>query len=637
MLLSMMRRHAQSWLIKFLVAIIAAVFIFYFGYSFHTSTGIKVAEVNGEVITGAEYQKTYRSMLEALQREYKSVWSDSLVKAFNVKNRALESLINQKVVSQEAKRIGFEVTKKEVQDQIVAQPAFQSRGRFDETRYRTLLLNYRMKPEEYEADVERGLLQRKLEQFLGIFVAITDQDVLDYYAFSNEKVKIGFVQYSPDRFMDGVKVDEAALEKYFQEHKENYRIPEKLKAAYVVYDPAEFMDKTRATDQQIKDTYDEKIDLFREKRQVKVRHVLFKLAQDASEEDEKKVKEKALPVLKKARSGEDFAGLAKKYSEDPSGEGGGDLGYFSAGEMLKPVEEAAFKMKKGEISDLVRSPLGYHILKLEDIKEARTKSLDEARDKIAELLASTAASDMAHEKAFSLLDQMPYQTDLTKFAAEHQKTAESTEYFSLDEPIPVIGGSEKLRQSLFSLQKGDVSEVFDVEGKFYIFQVTDRKPSILPALVDVRQKVTEDLRAELASKEAKAAAERFLLKAKGGEDWAGLSKKNGLPPQTTDFFSRQSPAPELGYDGDLVEEAFSLSEKRRYPDRVFENERGVFVIRYEAGEGIDKGKYQEEKEKYRQSLFQARHRVLLGNWLADLRKRAEIEIHIPADKEGPEL
>jgi len=637
MLLSMMRRHAQSWLIKFLVAMIAAVFIFYFGYSFHTRTGIKVAEVNGEVITGPEYQKTYRTMIEALQREYKSVWSDSLVKAFNVKNRALESLINQKVVSQEAKRIGFEVTKKEVQDQIVAQPAFQSRGRFDEARYRALLSNYRMKPEDYEADIERGLLQRKLEQFLGIFVAITDQDVLDYYTFSNEKLKIGFVQFSPEKHMDTVKVDEAALEKYFQEHREKYRVPEKVKAAYVVYDPAEFMDKTKATDQQIKDYYDENIDLFKEKRQVKVRHILFRLTQDASEEDENKVKGKALPVLKMAREGEDFAGLAKKYSEDPSKEGGGDLGYFSAGEMLKPVEEAAFKMKKGDISDLVRSPLGYHILKVEDLKEARTQSLDEVREKIAELLAKTAASDLAHEKAFSLLDQMPYQTDLGKFAAEHQKTATSTEYFSLDEPIPAIGGTEKLRQSLFSLQKGDVSEVFEVDGKFYLFQVTDRKPSVLPALAEVRQKVAADLTAELAAQEAKAAAESFLLKAKGGEDWVALCKKNRLAPRTSDFFSRQSPAPELGYGRDLVEEAFSLSEKRTYPDKVFEDEMGVFVIRYEAREGIDKAKYLEEKEKYRQSLFQARHRVLLGNWLEDLRKRAEIEILIPADKEGPEL
>lgn len=219
MLLNLIRRHAQSWLIKFVVGIIALVFIFYFGYSFKTATGGKAASVNGEAITGADYQKTYRSMIEALQREYKSVWNENLVKVFNVKGRALESLIVQKLVSQEAKKMGFQVTEKEVQEQILTYPAFQSRGRFDEGRYRALLQNNRMKPEDFEAGLERELLQRKVEQFLGTFVTISDQDVLDYYTFSNEKVKISFVTFLPENYKGSVNPSEEEIQKHFQENK----------------------------------------------------------------------------------------------------------------------------------------------------------------------------------------------------------------------------------------------------------------------------------------------------------------------------------------------------------------------------------------------------------------------------------
>ena len=124
MLLSLMRKHAKSWLIKFFIGMIAVVFIFYFGYSFTSKARLKVAYVNGEPISGVEYQKAFRNHLEALQRDYRSLWSDQLIKVFDLENRALQDLINRKLISQEAKRIGLDTTEKEIQNQILAYPAF---------------------------------------------------------------------------------------------------------------------------------------------------------------------------------------------------------------------------------------------------------------------------------------------------------------------------------------------------------------------------------------------------------------------------------------------------------------------------------------------------------------------------------
>ncbi|HEX9909417.1 MAG TPA: SurA N-terminal domain-containing protein, partial [Desulfatiglandales bacterium] len=348
-----MRKHAKSWLIKALIAIIAIVFVFYFGYSFSAREGIKIAQVNDEVITAVEYQKNYRSMVEALQREYRGMWSDNLVKVFDLKNRALDALINQKLVSQEAKKIGLDITEKEVQDKIMSNPSFQFRGRFDESRYRSVLQNHHMTPEDFEALVAREMIQEKVEQLLTTLSPVTDQEVLEQYTFANEKVKISYVEYKPDQFKKKVKVEPAAMEKYFEDHKETYRVPEKIKVVYVVFDPDAYKDQMKVSEDQIKDYYEDNMDTFKEKKQVKARHILFMLAENASKEEEEKVKQKALSILQQARAGADFAELAKKHTEDPSGkENGGDLGYFSAGQMVKPSEDAVFKLKKDEISDL---------------------------------------------------------------------------------------------------------------------------------------------------------------------------------------------------------------------------------------------------------------------------------------------
>jgi peptidyl-prolyl cis-trans isomerase D len=625
----MMRKHAKSWLIKVLIGIIALVFIFYFGYSFTAKKGLKVAYVNGELISGMEYQKAYWDLLEALRRQYKDVWNDNLIKVFDLKNRALDNLINQKLISQEARKIGLDVTESEIQQAIMDYPAFQIDGQFDMRRYRGLLNQNRMKPEDFEASMAKELLDGKLRQFLLTFMPVTDQEVLDYYSYTNEKIKISYVQFKPENFKKSINPDQASLETFFKDRQEGYRVPEKIKLAYLLIDPETFKDKVEIKDDEIEEYYEYNMDTFQQPKKVKARHILFKLSQDAAGAEEKKVKEKATEVLEEARKGNDFATLAKKYSEGPTKSSGGDLGYFTAGRMVKPFEETAFKMKKGEISDLVRTRFGYHIIKVEDVKEARTKALDEVRDQISKTLLKTGSAELAHEYALSLIDQMPYDADLAKYAAERELEIKNTGAFSQDQPIPGIGGDDKLRQSLFSLQKNETSELLELKEKFYIFQVSERKESYLPEMAEVTDKLKDDYLAYRSAEEAKAAAERYLTALKEGKTWDEAAKEKQLEIEETDFFTRQGPVPKIGYAPDLLETAFSLNSSKRYPETIFKNDKGSFVIRWEASEGIDEGKYQEEKEKYRFSLMQTKHRRAFQVWIERLKRKAEIEIVTP--------
>jgi peptidyl-prolyl cis-trans isomerase D len=632
MVLSLMRKHAKSWLIKTLIAIIAIVFVFYFGYSFTSRASAKIGYVNGEIISAAEYEKTYRNMVERLQREYKGVWNEKLIKVFDLKNRALESLITHKLISQEAKRIGLGVTEKEIQEKIMSFPAFQFQGQFDQSRYAAMLDQNRMKPEEFESTIAQELLQEKVEQFLMTFSPVTDQEVLDQYTFANRKVKVSYVEFQPDHYKSSVKPDQSGTKKYFEEHKEQYRVPEKIKIAYVVFDPEEYRKEQTISEQRLKDYYEDHINSFKEKEQVKARHILFRLAENASKEDEAKVKAKALEVLKKAKEGEDFAQLAKKYSEDPgTKKEGGDLGYFSSGQMVKPFEDAAFKLKKGEISGLVRTPFGYHIIKVEDIKEARTKSFEEVRNQIAETLIKRGAADEAHEKALTFLDQMPYQVDLKQYASGHKLTTKETDYFSQKEAIPGIGGDEKLKQTIFSLGKEETSDVMEFQDKFYIFQVRDRKASYLPSFDQVAEAVKADYVSYLAMNAAKAAAEKFLAKLKEGKEWIPLCKEFKEEPKTTGFFSRQDYVPEISQSLEAHQAAFAINQGKRYPDRVFETEKSVLVLRWEGEQGIDQKKYQEEKGNYRDMLIRTRQQVLFQEWLDYLRKNATVKITEPIE------
>jgi peptidyl-prolyl cis-trans isomerase D len=226
---------------------------------------------------------------------------------------------------------------------------------------------------------------------------------------------------------------------------------------------------------------------------------------------------------------------------------------------------------------------------------------------------------------------MPYQADLAKYAAENKVPVKETAHFSQAEAIPDVGNNEKLQQTLFSMEKEEVSDLVEAAGKFYVYQLKDKKPSVLPALEEVKDKVREDYVNYLASQMAKSAAEDYLKKLKEGKDWAVLAKESGHESKTTEFISRQETIPQIGYFQELQEAAFGLSQKKHYPDDVFQNDKGVFVIRWEGEQDIDRTKFDEEKKLYRDMLLRLKNQTLFKEWVERLKSQAKIEILQPLE------
>lgn len=626
MLLSLMRKNAKSWLIKFLMVIIAVVFVFYFGYSFTSDESGKVATVNGEVITSQEYQKAYYQFISNLQSQYGDAWNETIGKSLDLEKTALSSLIQQKIISQEAERIGIDITDKEVIDIISQYEAFQTNGQFDNTRYKILLADKDLTPDTYEKSTAQSLLNEKLSQFLMTFLITSDQEIKDQYTYINEQVKVSFVKFSPDNFISSVTIDDTLMNKYFEDHKTTYRISPRVKIAYVSISPDEFRDQVILNDEDINTYYENNIDSFREEKQVKASHILFYLDSDADEEKEKEVMEKAASVLEKAKAGEDFAELAEEYSEDTATKDkGGELGYFTEGQMLDEFDDVAFNLNKGEISDLVKTLVGYHIIKVEDVKDERIKGLEEVREQITETLTDIESRDLAKEKALTLIDQMPYDVDLVEYAYKKGVAANGTDYFFEENPVYFLSGHTNELNTIFSLQDNEISGALELNNNYYIIQVVDKKSSYLPDISEVMAQVREDYREYLAEQKARASAEEYLSKLKGGSDWEALAEENGLTIQTTDFFSRLDYPDEIGYVSELQTAAFDLDMEKRYPDSVLENETGSFIIRWEEKKGIDEEKYREEKEIYAAGTISTKQQYISSSWLSRLMSNAEID------------
>jgi len=626
-----MRKHTKGILIKVMVGLIAVVFVFWGVYAIREKPGSKIAYVNGDLITGLEYEAKYREMLDALQKQYKEYWNDSLIKAFQIKQRALNSLIEKRLISQESARIGLGVTDDEVASAIVTYPAFQVNGEFDEGRYRSLLRYSRMEPTDFESAIKLELLGQKIRHSIKCFFPLTDMEIINYYSYQKEKVNIGFVPFNPRDFKGKTEVKQDEKEAYFKTHKEKYRIPEKIKIAYLVLAPSDFLDKVTIAEKEISDFYELNQESFKNPKKIKARHILLKVSPDASESEETEIKEKALSLLKRLKNGEDFAALAKKYSQDPAASKGGDLGYSTRGQMVKPFEELAFSLKKGQIGGPVKTQFGWHIIRVDDIKDTTVKTFSEVRNQIVTTIKNDISKEIAHERALTLMDQMPYDIDLATYAAQHGLTVKETDYFPKKGTIPGLEEDERLTKSIFSLEKGETSEIIEHKNKFYIIQVVDNKDSHIPKISEVSIQLQKDFVDHLSLVAAKEEAESYLEELKGGADWFELAKNKGLKTDETGFFTRRENIPKIGYSLSLSEVTFSLSSQKRYPDEVFEVNNKVYIIRWLTKEDINMKDFDKEKKSFKQTLLLTKDRRIFNAWLQSLKEKAEIKIVTPIE------
>src|ERR1043166_2153441 len=373
-------RNAQTWVIKGVLLAVVLAFVVTIFYQWGVRSGggptrSEVAMIFGQPISVREFQNVYN----ALQQQYRAIFrmqEVDLNSQFNFREMALEELAKRAILLRLAQQYGVVITQQELEDSIAAMAPFQEQGRFSFARYQAVLRSQvpPIAPRQFEAQQRQALLLQKVITLLTEGIQVTDAEVEQTYRHDNEQVAVRYVMLTASAFEPQVTMTDEELQGYYEAHKEAYRDPEQRQIRYVAIPLQRFMQHYNPSAEEVNDYYTRHLETFQRPEQVRARHILFKVASSATAEQEAQVRTRAEAVLAALRHGEDFAILAKQHSEDTAtAEQGGDLGYFPHGQMVAPFEEAAFSLPVGQLSDLVRTPFGWHILQVEDKREAELK------------------------------------------------------------------------------------------------------------------------------------------------------------------------------------------------------------------------------------------------------------------------
>ncbi len=624
-MLRLMRKHAGSWVIKLLLGAIVIVFIFWGVGSFRAQRGGRVAMVNGDQITADEYRDAYNNLMEQLRTRFGNKLDEKMIKTLQVKKQALNRLINNRLLIQEAEKLKFRVSEKELADAILHIPAFQRSGVFDKYLYRNVLDRLKMTPESFEAAQKDQMLIDKLRTLITSNAKVSNQEVRDWYDWLNTSVDMEYAFFDPNQYKN-IRVSEEQIKSFYEKHKEKYRTDTMIKVRYVHFDPKQYRSKVKLTDSEVREYYDENLESFKIPKKVVARHILIKVSPDADPETVKKTKEKALKILKLAREGKDFAGLAKKYSEGPSRNNGGYLGEFTKESMIKPFADKAFSMKAGEISDPVRTRFGWHIIKVEKVIDAHTTPFKDAEKDIRKILTDNKAKSLAYDAAEAVSDIAYQGDDLIKAAKERHLKILTTDFFSKDNPVKGVTDPSKFANTAFDLSTGEISDVREFKDGYDILQLLDKVPPKIPPLDKVKQTVKADLIKEKQDEKAKADASSFLAALKSGKTLSEESKQFHVTPKTTGFFKRNGSIPDIGYDRGISEAAFQLSREKKLPENVLKGAKGYYVIQYKGRKINPSEHFDKEKETIREQLLTQKKSEIFDALLAQLKSKADITI-----------
>ena len=404
-MLQILRKKAQSTFIQIIVVVIALVFIFWGVGSNLGRDRQSALVVNGEEVSFQEYQQAYDRTYERFSQQFGGNMPKDLAESLGIKQQVINQLVQTSLLRQGAKKMGIYVSAEEVRKVIENMVQFQDNGAFSMDRYKAVLTNIRTAPTKFEKSMRTDRLAELAVREIGNFASVaTDSEIQEIYSQLNEKVEVNFVSFKPADFLNQVQISDEALSAWYETVKDNYKTAPEIQLKYFTYTYDKIAAKVEIDDAQIENYYRENTQLFAVPEQRKASHILFKTNANDSEQVLKEKEAKALEVLALAKNGSNFAELAKEYSEGPSRENGGELGYFSQGQMVPTFDDAVFSMEKGAISEVVKTQFGYHIIYLEDIKPSSIRSLEEAKSQIVATLKEKEAESLAFQVANSVYE-----------------------------------------------------------------------------------------------------------------------------------------------------------------------------------------------------------------------------------------
>jgi peptidyl-prolyl cis-trans isomerase D len=596
----------------------------------NVATDSSAAVVDGESISIRDFVTSYRRIVDRYTDGGRNNIDPETLKAMGVPNQVLNSLIAQKVVQIVAERFGVEVSPEELRKAVESQPSFQNEGKFIGVElYKALLAANNYSVVDFERDLYLTELTRKLHRIVTDSLEVTDSALRDEFSRTTQKTKIDFVVLEKDSFIKKIKPTESELRTYFEENNEKYQIMEKRRAQYLLVPTSEILPTIRVTEQEILDEWEN----MPHGETVEASHILFRV-DDPNKDSE--VRAKAEKVLKRVKSGEDFAALAREYSEDPgSASQGGYLGPFQRGQMVAEFEQAAFTLEPGTISELVKTTYGYHIIK---VLNRETPSLEDNRDSLMETVRSRKAADMARQKAEQAAKAAQEQEDL-ELAAEGlgiKTEIRESELFSKNDNPFQYAVSQEFIDAVFALKEiGSIGQPVEHPLGYAVPKLIEVQLPKSGNFEDSRQKVESDYIESRSVELMQTEAGTLSQEARKQGSLPDAAKKMGLKTKTSQEFTiSESPDPDIGPGSDIAKAAFYMAPGDVSAPQPLGNKTVVFQVISRSP--FDETAFREQKEDLRSQMLQAMKDPYFENYIREIMDELEKDGKIRINPEAIE-
>jgi len=527
--------------------------------------GVDVASVGNSRITQSELQQALREQQDRMRQQLGRDLPAGMLDNPEVRRAVLDNLVNQRVLSMHSAKTRLFVSDAQLGATIQSIAAFQEDGKFSRQRYDAYVASQNMSQAEFEQRLRQDIsLQRTLAAMRE--AAMVPRAASDrWVAALQEEREVSELPVKPEQFAGQVKIAPEVVKAYYDANQKRFETPEQLRAEYLVLSQDALQAQISVSDDEVNSAYRSQAERFKQKEERRASHILLLAGKEMTAEQIKAAQAKADDILKQLKKApEDFAKLAKQYSQDPgSAEKGGDLDWFGRGMMVKPFEDAAFALKENQISEVVRSDFGFHIIKLTGIKAERAKPLQEVKAEIAEDLKRQGAAKKYAELAESFSNTVYEQSDSLKPAAEKFKLAlQQSPWLTKGGTAAGLFGNAKLNAALFSddaIKNNRNTEAIEVTPKTLVAaRILEHKPAVLQSLDAVKAEIEKRLVREEALKLAQKAGEGYLEKLNKGEpvDLAWSAARNisqisapGMSPEALRVIFGVNPAKLPAYAG----------------------------------------------------------------------------------------
>jgi peptidyl-prolyl cis-trans isomerase D len=612
-----LRKYSSSRGVKILYALLAISFIGWgVGVTRQQHLDV-VAKVHGERIT----RRQLDDETQQLQRRFQEMLRGAALPAgLRLRGQALDQLIDDALLRHEADRLGLEVGDDEVMTTITSMPELQENGRFNRERLERVLELNRDRG-EFEGQVRQDLVNRRVRGLVVDGMSVSDAEIDDRYRQDREQVNVEFVRLSSADLAKTATVSDEDVKKWVADHPDRYRTPPRVRVRYAAYLPKDFAALAAPSDDAVKAYYDEhRDDRFTAPEEVRARHILIKLPPAADDKARAAARTKAEDVLAKVKNGDDFAKLAQEVSEDQgTASKGGDLGLFSRGHMVPAFDAAAFALEPGAVSDVVETPFGFHVIKVDEKLPGGAKPLEAVRDEIVKTLTAEKGLELARKQAESDRRDVVHGKSLADVAGSRLKESPP---FAATEEIPGVGRVKGFSDAAFALGPNQPSDLIEADDAVYLLEPIERIDPQVPPLADLGTRPADDAKQARGDVLAKEQAEKLLARAKD----VGLEKaaaEQGLTVDDTGPFEhRAGVVPKLGAAADLRNDAFSLSPDHPLGTKVYSAGNDAVVMALKERIPADLSGLADAKDNLKTTLLQQKQQDALQAFMDHLKERA---------------